>query len=158
MTGTPHRLAANANQSFQGCILATTGFILDEAEAQALLDADDRNRLVVKPYLNGQDLNDEPRQGASRWAIDFADWSKDRAEQFRAPFEELEHGSPGKRERPFATVVPWTARISPAGPLSYGALWQRSVLALPIVDARNIYRCCASTSRVLRIPSRTAGT
>ncbi len=91
VTGTPHRLAANANQSFQGCILATTGFILDDAEAHALLDADDRNRLVVKPYLNGQDLNEDPRQEASRWAIDFADWSKERAEQFPAPFEELGH-------------------------------------------------------------------
>ena len=90
VTGTPERLSANAGQSFIGCALNTMGFILDEIEASALLAEDERNREVVRPYLTGQDLNDDPRQAATRWAINFADWSQDWAEQYREPFEVLE--------------------------------------------------------------------
>ena len=108
-TGTPYRLAANGNLSFQGSLLATTSFILSDDEAKALLAEDRSNRDVVKPYLVGQDLNDHPSQLASRWVIDFLDWSEDRARKYREPFAMLEQrvkpevlvktGYPGWAER-----------------------------------------------------------
>ena len=60
MQGNPHRLAANAGQSFQGSIVLGTGFILEPEEAQDLIAKDPRNKAVLFPYLNGEDLN-------SRW-------------------------------------------------------------------------------------------
>jgi hypothetical protein len=89
-TGTPLRLAATAARSFIGCALNTMGFVLDEGTAASLIEADECNRIVVKRYLNGQELNEHPRQRPSRWVIDFADWPRSRAEQFDAPFRELE--------------------------------------------------------------------
>lgn len=90
-TGTPNRLVASAGQAFIGCALNTTTFILDHDEATALLRADSRNAQVVKPYLNGQELNDHAAQRPSRWAIDFADLPLAQAERYQAPFELLEH-------------------------------------------------------------------
>lgn len=84
--GNPVRLVENSGRSFIGCALNTKGFILDSDEAHRLLQADERNRAVVKPYINGQDLNEHPGQAASRWVIDFADWSEISASQYLDPF------------------------------------------------------------------------
>src|SRR5207247_3899189 len=48
-------------------------------EAQALIDKDPRNRDVLFPYLNGEDLNTRPDQSPSRRVINFFDWPLDRA-------------------------------------------------------------------------------
>ena len=50
------------------------GFVLTPEEAQALIDKDSRNRDVLFPYLNGEDLNSRPDQSPSRWVINFFDW------------------------------------------------------------------------------------
>jgi hypothetical protein len=72
--GKPHRLAANAGKSFQGSIVLGMGFVLTPEEAQALITRDGRNRDVLFPYLNGEDLNSRPDQSPSRWVINFHDW------------------------------------------------------------------------------------
>lgn len=89
VTGTPERLAANAGQCHIGCSLNTTTFIVDEAVAQAMISANQRNADVLRPYLNGQDLNDRPDHIGSRWAIDFADWPEERAKSYAEPYEYL---------------------------------------------------------------------
>ncbi|MBE7500352.1 MAG: restriction endonuclease [Verrucomicrobiales bacterium] len=76
----PHRLHANECKSYQGSILLGMGFVLEEAEADALIQRDDRNRAVLFPYLDGQDLNSRADQSPSRWAICFFDWPLKRAE------------------------------------------------------------------------------
>lgn len=73
-TGKPHRLAANADKSFQGSIVLGMGFVLTPDEAQALIEKDPKNRDVLFPYLNGEDLNSRPDQSPSRWVINFFDW------------------------------------------------------------------------------------
>jgi len=82
VSGNPHRLAANAGQAFQGSVVLGTGFILEPDHAHELIDRDPRNRDVLFPYLNGEDLNTRPDSSASRWAINFHDWSLERAEQY----------------------------------------------------------------------------
>jgi hypothetical protein len=80
--GKPYRLAANAGKSFQGSIVLGMGFVLEPEEAQALIAKDPRNRDVLFPYLNGQDLNSRPDQSPSRWVINFFDWPLEQAEQY----------------------------------------------------------------------------
>ena len=80
--GNPFRLAANAGQSFQGSIVLGTGFILEPEEAQALVEKDPRNKAVLFPYLNGEDLNSRWDCSASRWVINFHDWPLERAQQY----------------------------------------------------------------------------
>jgi hypothetical protein len=78
-TGKPYRLAANEDKSFIGSYVLGLGFVLTPEEAQALIAKDKRNRDVVFPYLNGEDLNSRPDQSPSRWVINFFDWPLERA-------------------------------------------------------------------------------
>ena len=82
MSGNPYRLAANAGQSFIGSYVLGTGFILEPEEAQDLITKDPRNKAVLFPYLNGEDLNSRWDCSASRWVINFHDWPIERARQY----------------------------------------------------------------------------
>ena len=93
--GNPQRLEESSGKSFIGCALNTTEFILTATEAETLLHSSPKESTVVKPYLIGRDLNSDPRQAASRWVIDFADWSDLTARQFPQSWALLE-----KRVRP----------------------------------------------------------
>lgn len=65
-------LAPNRGRSFQGPI-PVGAFYLPPEEARALLDRDDADyAAVVRPYLIGDDITEEPRQRPRRWIIDFA--------------------------------------------------------------------------------------
>ncbi|MFL9458486.1 MULTISPECIES: Eco57I restriction-modification methylase domain-containing protein [Nostocales] len=72
--GKPYQLAANQDKSFQGSNILGLGFTMSPEEAQALIDKDSRNKDVLFPYLNGEDLNSRPDQSPSRWVINFKDW------------------------------------------------------------------------------------
>ncbi len=74
IAGNPFRLAANADQSFQGSIVLGMGFVLTPEEAQALIACNPRNKACLFPYLNGEDLNSRWDQSPSRWVINFHDW------------------------------------------------------------------------------------
>jgi hypothetical protein len=82
----PKRLKANENVAFQGSIVLGMGFVLSRDEAQRMLDAETRNAEVIFPYLNGEDLNSDPEQRASRWVINFWDWSEEKATTYREPY------------------------------------------------------------------------
>src|SRR5581483_4455286 len=77
--GSPYCLAANAGKSFIGSYVLGLGFTMSPEEAESLIRKDLRNRDVLFPYLNGEDLNSRPDQSASRWVINFRDWPLDRA-------------------------------------------------------------------------------
>ena len=76
--GKPFRLATNSGKSFIGSIVLGMGFVLTTEEAHRLLAEDARNRAVIFPYLNGEDLNSRPDQSPSRWVINFNNWPLDR--------------------------------------------------------------------------------
>lgn len=78
----PHRLRANLGLSFIGSYVLGLGFVLTPAEARALIAADPRNRDVVRPYLNGDDLSRAVDHAPSRWIIDFRDWPLERAADY----------------------------------------------------------------------------
>ena len=78
VVGDPLQLQANKRTSFQGSIILGMGFVLEPEQAHALIEKDERNRDVLFPYLNGQDLNSRPDQSPSRWVINFHDWPLNR--------------------------------------------------------------------------------
>jgi hypothetical protein len=82
VSGNPYRLAANAGQSFQGSIVLGLGFALEPEQAQELILKDPKNKQVLFPYLNGEDLNSQPDCSATRWVINFHDWPIERAQQY----------------------------------------------------------------------------
>ncbi len=77
--GNPFPLAANAGKSFQGSIVLGPGFVLESANALSLITHNPRNKEVLFPYLNGEDLNSRSDQSPSRWVINFQDWPLDQA-------------------------------------------------------------------------------
>jgi hypothetical protein len=88
--GTPVRLAENADIAYIGCIALGMGFVLDPADAAAWIAADEQNREVLFPYLNGEDLNSRPDCSSSRWVVDFNDRSVEEASAYSSPFERVE--------------------------------------------------------------------
>ncbi len=76
--GNPYRLKANEDESFIGSYVLGMGFIVTPEEAQALIDKNPKNKEVLFPYLNGEDLNSRSDQSPSRWVINFFDWPLNR--------------------------------------------------------------------------------
>ena len=76
--GNPLPLKQNEGKSFQGSIVLGKGFVLEPQEAEALIRKNPKNRDVVFPYLNGDDLNSNPDQSPSRWVINFFDWPEEK--------------------------------------------------------------------------------
>ena len=88
--GKPMPLQSNKGKSFQGSIVLGKGFILTQEEALALINKDPRNKEVLFPYLNGDDLNNSPTQEPSRWVINFFDWSEEKARSYPDCFDIVE--------------------------------------------------------------------
>ncbi len=97
--GNPFPLKQNAGKSFQGSIVLGKGFVLSPEEAEALIAKDPRNKDVLFPYLNGDDLNNDPEQKPSRWVINFFDWSEEKARTYPDCFEILERRVKPERQR-----------------------------------------------------------
>ena len=90
VSGPPHRLAANAGKSFIGSYVLGMGFVLEPEEARQLIEKDPRNKDVLFPYLNGEDLNSRPDQSPRRWVINFFDWPIEKAMQYPDCFRIIE--------------------------------------------------------------------
>ena len=97
--GRPERLAENTGAAFIGCYVLGKGFILEPEEAWEWIAEDPRNAEVLYPYLNGEDLNSRPDCSASRWVIDFNDWSQERAAEYKAPYRRLLRSVKPERQR-----------------------------------------------------------
>ncbi|GAA1716413.1 Eco57I restriction-modification methylase domain-containing protein [Dietzia cercidiphylli] len=97
MIGKPIRLQANVGLAYQGAIPLGTGLLVSPAVAASWIDADGRNREVLRPYLSGEDVNSRPDLSPSRWVVDFADWEKERAARYTLPFEHASINSKAAR-------------------------------------------------------------
>jgi len=88
--GNPYKLKQNEGKSFQGSIVLGEGFLLSPDDAKKLIEKDPKNKDVLFPYLNGNDLNNNPDQSPSRWVINFFDWPEEKAHQYSECFHIVE--------------------------------------------------------------------
>lgn len=95
----PQPLEENADRSFVGSFLCGTGFLMTPDEAKRIIQIEPREREVLFPYFNGEDLNQNPEQSASRWTVNFFDWPLERAEQYTESFSWID-----ERVRPVRTA------------------------------------------------------
>jgi hypothetical protein len=78
-----HRLDANEGHAFYGPIPGGSGFILEPDEAEQLLDRHGESwREVIRPYLVGNDILNQPDHGPSRYIIDFGFRTLEEAAQY----------------------------------------------------------------------------
>ncbi|MDQ2907389.1 MAG: restriction endonuclease, partial [Chloroflexota bacterium] len=134
--GKPYTLYANTGKSFIGSFVLGMGFILTPEEAQALIKKDVRNRNVVFPILNGDDLNTRYDQSPSRWAVNFHDWPLEKAKEYHDCIEILRervkpereaHSEKTVRERWWLYKRPTVTLYNTVAPL-------KRVLAIPFVS------------------------
>ena len=70
--GKPFCLQANAKKAFLGSNVGSM-FILDNSEVDSLISRNPKNSDVIQPFLNGDDINNQPQQKPSRAVINFFD-------------------------------------------------------------------------------------
>jgi hypothetical protein len=110
------------------------GFALTAADAQRLIKQDTRNRDVLFPFLNGDDMNSRPDQSASRWVINFFDWSLEKASEYPACLRIVEQKVKPERAKLIGRNSIGTKR---------GTYWWHYG-----ADAKHLYRTIAGTERV----------
>lgn len=84
------RLAVNSGKCFRGIELRGDGFIVDATEKEQLLLASPRNADVLRPYLNGTEINHNPLLEARQWVITFGDRSEEEARSYTECFAIVE--------------------------------------------------------------------
>ena len=89
-TGEPNELQENANSVFQGSIFLGDGFLLTHAEAEELIKTDNHNKEIIFPVINGQELNNNPKQNPGRSIINFFNWELEKAQRYGLPFQIIE--------------------------------------------------------------------
>ncbi|GAK58027.1 hypothetical protein U27_05000 [Candidatus Vecturithrix granuli] len=74
--GEPYPLYQNQNKSFKGSCVYGMGFTMMSEDAQVLILKDHKNKDVLYPFLNGEDVSNRPDQSPGRWVINFFDWEE----------------------------------------------------------------------------------
>lgn len=76
----PNVLLSNSGRSFQGSVILGKGFIIDKRKSD-ILKQNLKNRSLIFPYLNGDDLNSTYNQIATRQIINFFDFDHDKCKR-----------------------------------------------------------------------------
>ncbi|MGO8958835.1 MAG: Eco57I restriction-modification methylase domain-containing protein [Streptosporangiaceae bacterium] len=84
VVGRPKHLRENEGCAFIGSYVLGVGFMLDDEQKNELAQIDSRNTDVIQPFITGRDINQRPDCSASRWVINYRDWSLEQAEQYPA--------------------------------------------------------------------------
>ena len=80
---------ASRGIAFIGVYIMGIGFTIERDRALQLIHYDGRNRNVLSPFLNGEDINSRPDISASRWVINFGSLSEGEASTYRECFEHV---------------------------------------------------------------------
>lgn len=78
------RLPANAGRAFQGPIPAGEFYLTPEEAAELLARPDASYGDVVRPYLVGEDIAEDPAQRPTRWVVDYGFLPLEQAQRYPA--------------------------------------------------------------------------
>ena len=93
------RLKANLNKCFQGVIPVGGGFIVTEQQVKDWIKADLKNQQILKLYLTGEKLANNPNGIPERWIIDFNDMSIEEASNYSLPFKHVKSNVKPERDK-----------------------------------------------------------
>ena len=82
----PDKLLDRDSKCFLGHYISGVGFVLTNNEASEIIKSDSRYKNVVFPYLNGQDVNSEIDQRATRCVIYFDEMEMNEAADYQLVF------------------------------------------------------------------------
>jgi hypothetical protein len=81
------RLKANLNLCFTGVTPIGKGFVISLSQMESWNKANKNNHKVIHPFLEGNDLVENPYAGLKSWIIDFNDMSIEEASAYAQPFQ-----------------------------------------------------------------------
>ena len=81
------RLKANLNLCFTGVTPIGRGFIISLSQVEEWNKANKNNHKVIRPFLEGNDLVENPYAGLKNWIVDFNDMSIEEASEYIQPFQ-----------------------------------------------------------------------
>lgn len=106
--GQPNQLQENDSKLFMGSIISGDGFLLGEVEAERLRAEDPSHSEVVFEVINGDELNTHPEQATSRFAINFFDWSLQKAQGYAGAFRRVDElVRPEREKNKRIAKLPW---------------------------------------------------
>ena len=82
----PYQLASNMGFCSDGVKAQGIGFVIQEEEAQRILETEPESAAVVTRYIVGDDLNNHPRQLSSRWVVNFWNRPEEESKQYKTPW------------------------------------------------------------------------
>ncbi len=85
-SGIPFLIIENTARIYQGSILLGVGFLLTPSISKNLLKSNHKNRDVIFPVINGQEVNTNPAQGSERFVINFLNRTESEASEYKEPF------------------------------------------------------------------------
>ena len=137
--GNPARLEENVGIAFIGSIVLGMGFVVPADTAMQWIQLDPKNAQVLKPYLNGADINSSPTGEAERWVIDFGERSEIEARGFELPWQCAETLVKPERAQKSVTKYPrmvneWWKFWNPRPGLNRAARDLNSLLAITRVS------------------------
>lgn len=86
----PDKVSENHRTMYQGSIFRGDGFLLTHEEANQLVQRDHTSQDVIRPIINGRELNNEPNQEPGRSTIDFFDMNEMQAKKYSEPYSIVE--------------------------------------------------------------------
>ena len=86
----PFALALSKEKSFTGTKVYGNGFVISSIEAGEILTNHPAEKEVIKPYLIGKELNDDPECRPARYIIDFTGMSIEMARQYVCAWQIVE--------------------------------------------------------------------
>ncbi|MBB0995380.1 SAM-dependent DNA methyltransferase [Dietzia sp. SLG510A3-3B2-2] len=134
--GKPGRLLANKTLSYKGSVLLGKGFMVEEAEVESWVASHPENAEVLRPYLNGADLNSSPSATPTKWVIDFGERSLEHARSYHEPFARvLETVKPERDKNPIkARREQWWLHVGRAPELYDRIQDEHRVIAMSVVS------------------------
>jgi hypothetical protein len=85
----PYRLNKNIGFVFRGPTVGGEGFVLDDDERNEILAKSTLCKSVIKKFITGNDINQNPHQVSFRWAIDFGDMDESEAKLYQPCWDRL---------------------------------------------------------------------
>ncbi len=82
----PGKTSENLRTMYQGSIFRGDGFLLTHEEANDLIQRDHTCQDVIRPIINGRELNSEPNQEPGRSTIDFFNMNEVQARKYSEPY------------------------------------------------------------------------
>lgn len=95
----PEKLAYHKGKSSKGTDLLGAGFQIDANTALHFVSVSPRNKEVIKKYLNGDDVNNNPVVTNKGYTINFFDFSLIDAKKYSEPFSHIEKLVMPERQR-----------------------------------------------------------